>query len=173
MKKLDFPVLNQTYEWDCGPKALQAVLRYYGIDVRAEILIKYAKTDDKEGTLSSNMVNVLKRFKMKIEVKGMTIDDLIYYIDKKTPVIILLQAWGPKGVDYSNDFENGHWVIVIGYDKSRIIFEDPYSFKRTFLKKEELKKRWHSKENNKKILNYGIAVFGKKKYNPRKIIHMD
>jgi len=40
MKILDFPELRQTFNYDCGAKALQSVLAYYGIDIREEEIIK-------------------------------------------------------------------------------------------------------------------------------------
>jgi ABC-type bacteriocin/lantibiotic exporter with double-glycine peptidase domain len=174
VKQLKFPELRQTYEWDCGAKALQAVLTYYGIEIREELLMKYAKTNSKDGTSISKMQYVLKKFELKFDAKQMTIKDLKNYIDRKIPVIILLQAWNGKILNYTNDFHDGHWVVAIGYDANKIIFEDPYSFERTFLKSKELEERWHAKEKDNIILNFGIAVFGKKpKYNPNKIIHMD
>lgn len=174
MTLLKFPELRQTYEWDCWAKALQAVLTYYGIEIREELLIRYAKTNSKEGTSTRNMINTLKKLKLNVDGRSMTIKDLKEYIDKKIPVIILLQAWNGKHIDYTNDFHDGHWVVAIGYNKNKIIFEDPYSFERVFLIDDELEKRWHAKENWTKILNFGIAVFGKKEiYNPNKVIHMD
>lgn len=174
MKQLDFPELRQTYEWDCGAKALQSVLTYYGIEIREELLIKYAKTNSKEGTSIPKMQSTLKKFKLKFDAREMSIKDLKNYIDKKIPIIILLQAWHRKNMDYTNDYNDNHWVIAIGYDTNKILFEDPYSFERTFLKNKELEKRWHAKENGNKISNYGIAVFGKtQKYDSHKIIHMD
>lgn len=175
MKQLEFPELRQTYEWDCGAKSLQAVLKYYGVEISEELLIRYAKTNSREGTSIKKIQDVLKKFDLKFEAKEMTIDNLKDYIDREIPVIILLQAWkDSKEIQYKNDFNDGHWVVVIGYDFNKIIFEDPYSLQRTFLENKELEERWHAKEKNNKIFNYGIAVFGKKqKYNPDEIIHMD
>ncbi len=174
MKILDFPKLRQTFEYDCGAKALQSVLTYYGIEVAEELLIKLAKTNKKSGTSIKNMTSVLKKYNMQFDEKNMTIKDLKEYINKKIPVIILLQAWNNHTINYSNDFHDGHWVVVIGYGRTKLIFEDPYSFERTFLNNKELDERWHSKENGDKIFNYGIAVYGKKiKYNSKKIIHMN
>lgn len=174
MRLLDFPELRQAYEYDCGAKVLQAVLTYYGIEIREELLIKYAKTNSKEGTSRQGIINTLKKFHLKYDSKNMTITELRDYIDKKIPVIILLQAWNGKNVDYTESYSDGHWVIAVGYNRDKIFFEDPYSFKRTFLKNKELETRWHAQEEEEKILNYGIAVFGKKKtYNSKKIVHMD
>lgn len=175
MKQLDFPEIKQTYKWDCGADVLEAVLTYYGIEIREELLIDYAKTNCKTGTSKKDMLRTLEKFDLKYDARSMTIEDLKNYIDKNIPVVILLQVWNKKGViDYKNDFHDGHWVAAIGHNKDEIIFEDPYVLQRTFLKKEELEERWHDKEGDSKIYNFGIAVFGKKPaYNQKKLVHMN
>lgn len=174
MKILDFPNIRQTFDYDCGAKALQAVLAYYGIEIKEELLIKYAKTDPKKGTYIHEIVSTLDKFNLEHESKSMTIKDVKKYIDKNIPVLVLLQAWNGDKIDYKTDYKDGHWVIAIGYDDDKIYFEDPYSFERTFLENKEFETRWHGKEDNKKIVNHGIAVYGKtKSYSSEKIIHMD
>jgi ABC-type bacteriocin/lantibiotic exporter with double-glycine peptidase domain len=174
MPILNFPNLRQTFEYDCGPTALQAVLAYYGIKIREELLIKYAKTSKKDGTRRRGMINVLKKAGLKHIAQKMTVVDLRKFIDKKVPVLVLLQAWSLKKKDYSNSFSDGHWVVAIGYEKDRIIFEDPNSFSRTFLKDNELEARWHTKFVGETIFNFGLAVFGRAgKYDSNDIIHMD
>jgi uncharacterized protein YvpB len=136
-------------------------------------LIKEAKTKKKKGTSVVNMLETLKKHGLKTEARGMTFEDLKKYLKQEIPVILLLQAWSKKGVDYKNDYHDGHWVVAIGFDKNKIFFEDPYAFERTFLSKPKLKERWHAQEGRKKFLNLGIAVFGKKPvFNPKKIIKM-
>lgn len=174
MKTLDFPKLRQTYDYDCGAKALQSILVYYGIEISEHILIEHAKTNEEVGTLSKDILAVLKRYHLHYDQKPMNIEDLKDYIHRNIPVIILLQAWSDDPVDYKTNNEHGHWVIAIGYDKEKIIFEDPLSFRHTWLTFDELNERWHSEEGNKILKNYGIAVYGKEaKYDSKKIVHMD
>jgi len=173
MPTLTFPELRQTYEYDCGANALQSVLVYYGVERREEILIKQAKTKKKIGTLVKDMEKTLKKYGMNFDGKEMTIEDLKKCIDKKVPIIILLQAWSKKKTDYANSFACGHWVVVIGYEKNKIIFEDPYAFKRDCLTEQELCDRWHAKEGRKKITHFGLAVIGKKPvFDPKEIVRM-
>jgi len=175
MKLLKFPQVGQTYEYDCGPKALQAVLIYYGIEVREELLFKYTKTSAKYGTTINGILRGLDKYKLKYDAKNMNIKDLKSYIRKKIPVFILLQAWGSVEQDYyDTHYDSGHWAVVIGYKRNKIYFEDPYAFTRSFLSNKELKNRWHGKEGKKKIINYGIAAYGPKpQYSSKKTIHMD
>jgi ABC-type bacteriocin/lantibiotic exporter with double-glycine peptidase domain len=162
MKILDFPELRQAYEYDCGASALQSILAYYGIDIREELIMKYLKTNLRNGTSINNITKVLKKFNLKFESRKMTILEIKNYINKKIPVLILIKAW-----------DDDHWVVAIGYDKERIIFEDPYLLKRTFLKNEEFLKRWHTDEIDSKHPNHGIAVFGKElKLKKNDFIHM-
>ncbi len=173
MKTLDFPELIQTFEYDCWAKAIQAVLAYYGIEIFEEHIIKRAKTNPKDWTTTQWILKIFKKYWLKYDSQEMEIDNLKKYIDKRIPIIILLQAWNDKITDYTNNYKDWHRVVVIWYDNNKIYFEDPYAFKRTFLTYQELNKRRHSKENWQKIFNHWIAIYGKPTtFDSKKIIHM-
>ncbi len=175
MKILRFPSLRQTFEYDCGPTALQAVLLYYGTGVRKDEIIDLVGTDH-QGTPPYKMVRTLKKLGLKCKYGKMTIRELEKFLDKKIPVILLIQAWpyvDEKITDWGNEWRHGHYVIAIGHNKKYICFEDPFSFYRSNVTKEELLKRWHDIDSRtkKKYMNFGIAIYGKKpSYNPNKII---
>ncbi len=164
MKILPFPELRQAYDWDCGASAIQSILIYYGIDVRAGLIIKEAGTNHDHGTTPENMKAVFKSYKLKCTSGKITIDEIKDYINKKTPVILLLQAWTrQENVDWKNDWDDGHYVVAIGYDSKRIYFEDPYSLSRTYLSYDDLLLRWHHRDSNgKKYLNWGLVVTGQR-----------
>lgn len=175
MKVIDLPQVHQIYGYDCGSAALQAILMYYGVEVYERDLIKEVKTTRK-GTALKNILKTIKRYKLRYTAKPMTLKDLKKYIDKRIPVIIVLQAWtNKKQPDWENDWVDGHYVVAIGYKPDKILFEDPSSFKRTFLKYDELEKRWHDIGVDGKIyIHYGVAVYGRKpKIDKYKAIHMD
>ena len=174
MKLLNFPELRQTFEYDCGPNALQSVLFYYDIEMREEILMKKAKTEPIHGTYISSIIEIIKDVSLEYDSSEMNIEIISNYINKNIPIMLLLQAWNGKKINYENIYADGHWVVAIGYDSEKIYFEDPYSFKRTFLRYSELEARWHGEEYGKKIKKWGIAIFGKESnYNSETIIHMD
>ncbi len=56
----------------------------------------------------------------------MSIVQLIDHLRNNRPVILLMQAWSDPIVDYTNDFDDGHFVVAIGYDLNYIYFEDPW-----------------------------------------------
>lgn len=176
MNIIKLPHLFQTYNYDCGVKALQIVLAYYGIKKREDYLIKHTKTSQKEGTPIQGIISLIKKYGLKIISSEMTIKDLKYFIKLKIPVILVLQAWTKqKKINWQKDWNDGHYVVAIGYTNDRIIFKDPFSFELTYLRYKELEKRWHDVDaNGKKYIHHGIAVFGKPpRFKADKIIHMD
>lgn len=80
-----------------------------------------------------------------------------------------------KKINWEKELNYGHYAVAIGFTKDKIIFQDPSSFKRTYLLYEELSKRWHDVDTSgKRYFNHGIAIFGKKsKFNRDEIVHMD
>ena len=175
MKLLPFPDNIQTYDYDCGAKALQSVLIYYGIEVREDALMKIVHTT-KSGTNPQNIVAAAKKYKLEATASEMNIFDVKGCIDREIPVILALQAWTrKKKIDWINDWQDGHYVVAIGYDSDRIIFADPASVQRTYLSYDESKKRWHDVDNRgKKYDHLGIVIFGKKpKFKDDQLIHMD
>lgn len=174
MKILSFPEFRQTFEYDCGAKALQSVLVYYGVEIREELLMKKAGTN-KNGTPIDGIKKTAEEYGLKVEAGEMNIDQIKKYINKKIPVIILLQAWsGKKKNNYKKDWNDGHYVVAIGYDKNHLYFEDPYSVLRTYLSFKEINDRWHDETSrHKRLVHMGIAIYGKSGcYNLSKPIHM-
>lgn len=92
MKTIILPPLYQTYNYDCGTKALQSILVYYGIIVREDEIIQSTKTS-KEGTSIEGIIKTIKKYRLKYDSRQMTIEDLKDYIKKEIPIIIVLQAW--------------------------------------------------------------------------------
>lgn len=74
------------------------------------------------------------------------------YIDEGHPVIVLLQAWAERHMtlkDGRNDYGDGHYAVVIGDAKGVLLFEDPASFRRTWLKTYEFLARWHDLDSDR------------------------
>jgi len=175
MKLLNFPERRQTYNYDCWASAAQAVLHYYGIDIREDAVMKIAWTN-KEGTSIWWIEKLVGMYGLKSKTEYMTSANIKKYIDKEIPVIVVLQArTNKKHVDRKNDRTDGHYVVVIGYDKDKFYFEDPSSIYRTYLFFKEFKERRHDIDTDgKEYINYGIAIYGKKpEYSLHKDIHMD
>jgi predicted double-glycine peptidase len=165
-KILDFPSTRQSYDYSCGPGAVQAVLAYYGEDYRESQLIDLLKTDKDTGTYVKDIVKFLDSLGYITDVKqNMTKEELFSYIDKNIPVIVLIQAWGKEAdflKHYKETWTDGHFVVVIGYTEKDIVCSDPGLFKSGYIPIEEFIDRWHDyDEGETKTYRLGVAVYGK------------
>jgi len=162
-KVLYFPDILQNTSFSCGNSCVQAVMAYYGFEYTERKLIKTLRTSKKWGTKSEHMVNFFIGKKFKVKSGNFSIEELKKCIKKEIPVIILIQAWGPKEIDYTRTNQFGHYVVVSGYNKRGLIIEDPAIFGRGFISYSQLKKRWHA-DDEEKVYNWGLAVWGKRRY---------
>jgi len=163
---LEFPELRQTFHYDCGASALQSILIYYGYNVREDKIMRLAGTTDEYGTPIEGIEKVAKSYGLNvIQKSGLTINDVIGYIEQGYPVLMPIQAWSDEPMDYSTLWDEGHWVIAIGYDHEKIYFEDPSSVVRATIMFNELNLRWHDiKVDGTKLEHFAMIIQGEPKY---------
>jgi predicted double-glycine peptidase len=176
---IELPTGRQTFDFDCGAKALQIVLAYYGIDIAEGDLMKELSCDTR-GTPVQNMISVAETQGFKVMSKdGFSLEEVKRFVDEKRPVIVLVQAWAERYMtleDWKTDDDDGHYVIVIGHLDGIIVFEDPSSFHRTWLTEEEFMARWHDVDSktNHRLEHFGMVLLGKDPMPPQKTLeHMD
>jgi hypothetical protein len=156
---LAVPDVRQDTDYSCGASALQAVLAYWGVDVRESALVKALRSDPKNGTRPEEIIRVARNYGLRAEMREeISIADLRQAWQNEIPVIVDIQAWpdNPKTKPiWENDWEDGHYVVVIGIDDRNIYVEDPSLLgSRGVISQVEFLKRWHDYE-------------GEPPYNPR------
>jgi len=174
---IDLPIGRQTFDFDCGAKALQIVMAYYGIDVREDELLGELKCDA-GGVPVQNMISVAEKRGFNVVAKcGVSLERVKQYVDENHPVIVLAQAWAERYMtleDWKEDNDDGHYVIVIGHHGYVIVFEDPASFRRTWMTEEEFVVRWHDVDprTQEKFDHFAMVLLGKQP--AKKVLeHMD
>ena len=166
----DFPEARQATNFTCGAACVQAVLYYYGTEKREDELVKILQVrpppEESAGVKPAVIIDFFEKEGFQIKNGEMTLEVVKSFIDQKIPVILNIQAWNEKykteDVDYSG-YNDGHYVVAIGYTDSYMIFEDPSILtNRGILTFNDLEKRWHDKDIDNVIYDHhGIAVFGK------------
>jgi parallel beta-helix repeat protein len=130
---LNIPYHHQIKSYYCGPAALEEVFHYYGPDI-PQIEIADAARTAPDGTYTPDMVRAAHFSNLStsvgrespinytgyttrtlgyaaLECGRMTVDELKSVIAAGYPVIVLT-TW--------------HFRVAVGYDSTRIIFQDPY-----------------------------------------------
>ncbi|MBN1538744.1 MAG: N-formylglutamate amidohydrolase [Candidatus Thermoplasmatota archaeon] len=177
-KVLDLPITRQTYDFDCGAKSLQTLLAYYGIDIREDSLMKELSISKIDGSSIDSIISLAESKGFTVEAREkMTIEDIKESIDEEHPVLVLLQAWADRkltSAQWRRNLDDGHYVLVIGYGKDKLVFEDPSTFHRTWLHNREFMDRWHDRDprGNRIISRFGMILLGREPIG-HSIVHMD
>ena len=162
--EIDLPNDRQFSYWDCGDAVVVSALARFGIEPNPESLIVDLGSTVDWGTEPESIKFVLESYGLTVDLKQMTIDDVRKYIDNNIPVILDIQAWhfeDGKEYDYSNEWNDGHYVTAYGYTENTIKLKDPSSLVNRELSFEELQKRWHDVDRQgNKLYNIGIAYSG-------------
>jgi len=159
----DFPFVRQNTDWTCGPVAVKAVLRYFGINKSEIRLVDELGCTTEHGTDFDKVVLYLKSKGFKVTARKTTLTTMKSFVRRNIPCLVCIQAWNDNpNMDYTNAWEDGHFIVVIGYDNKNIIYEDPSIHKngaRGILPNKEFLKRWHDIDSRRKpYVHYMIAV---------------
>ena len=153
VKVLNLPDVRQATGYTCGASSLQAVLFYYGYEYPEGVLAAYASSNEWSGTSPDCFEQAIEKVNAEcssnftVQVKqGSTISDIEALIDQETPVIVDIQAWKDSDdtTAWTDTWENGHYVVVIGYDSDNLYLEDPLLINSIgVIPQDEFVDRWH------------------------------
>lgn len=184
---LRLPLVRQSTDYTCGVACVQSILRYagYDFDIREDKLAETLRADPQDGTGYHKIVEYLNSVRYHAEEEGsniaregvrvfnaearenISIEQLTAFINDGKPVICSLQAWGNPGEtgDYSDVWDEGHYVIAIGYDDNNIIFMDPSTMGAyTYIPRQEFLARWHDEDSASRLNRFGIIVTVREDY---------
>ncbi|HEY9731004.1 MAG TPA: C39 family peptidase [Drouetiella sp.] len=158
---LKVPLMRQATDYTCGVAALQAVLAYYGQDIRENVLAKILKANHKNGTRYKNIAEYAKAHGVPVVIhRDMTIKQLEQSIRDGHPVLCLIQAWADprKHFDYADDWNDGHYVVAVGFDNKQVFFMDPSTAGHyTYIPLSDFEKRWHDVDGAEKLNHFGMT----------------
>ena len=134
----------------CGPASLKMVLWAYGINKSENYLAKLTKSSRAKGCSEENIVKAAKRFDFKGYVKqNSSIKEVEQLVKKGIPVI----------VDWFSPEEAGHYSVVVGFHKNKIILADPHFGKITSNDIKWFEERWFDVVDSKLISREIIVIY--------------
>ena len=148
---LPVPDVRQSTPYSCGASALQAVLAYYGIELREDELQRRLGTTPEQGTHPDRILALARElgFAPRLQ-ENTTLEQLQQELLQGRPVILMLQAWrdpDEQQLSWSDTWESGHYVVVIGIDEQQLVFEDPSLLgSRGSIPRRQFLQRWHDYE---------------------------
>jgi predicted double-glycine peptidase len=163
-RELALPDVRQATDYTCGAAALQSILAYFGEESREDRLAQELGATPEAGVPPQALLRVARAHGLIAELReNLSLSDLARAVDQGTPVLIALQAWPDKPRhSFANEWEQGHYVVVVSVERERLIFEDPSLLgSRGVLSLRDFEDRWHDTDGKKRYVRMGIFFSGK------------
>ena len=134
----------------CGPASLKMILGYFGIIKSENELSRLTNCTQEWGVEAEVLIRVAKSMGFQGEIHdNARFNDIKTWVHKrKIPII----------VDWFSPEEAGHYSVVVGFDKDKIILADPHFGELKKHKIEWFKERWFDIVNDKLILREIIVI---------------
>jgi len=160
---------RQITEYSCGASALQAVLSYWGRDLDETEIMKLIGTSADVGTYPENIVRGVRALGLEAEARdNLTLDEVQRF---GHPMIALGQVWRSQRSSTprpEDDWDNGHYIVVLGVDDEYVYFQDPYlRMGKAFVSRKTFERHWHQimggdAAGNPKLMHLGIFIRGER-----------
>jgi len=168
-----FPILTvtrQSTEYSCGAAALQAILSHWGKDLDEKELMTLLHTSPETGTYVGDIVRVARILGLKAELhENVTLPELHAALERGESVIVCTQAWRSRedsDRSVQEDWEDGHYVVVLGMDKKYVYYQDPFIKRgKGFVTHKKFDESWHNVRGKttsdmKKQVHLGVFISG-------------
>lgn len=148
------PIAAQQTDYSCGAAVMVSLLEYWKGYRPNEKDLYAVMNMAEESTHPQGLVKGALAFGLSADLRtGMEIDDLTLELKNGSTVILDIQAWvdtsvPPSRYDWPNEWESGHYVILVAMSAKNAYFMDPYqpNGRYGFIPLAELKSRWRDYE---------------------------
>jgi predicted double-glycine peptidase len=164
---------RQITEYSCGASALQAVLHYWGLDLDETQLMRIIGTSEDVGTYPENIERGVRALGLQAETReNLTLDEVQRFTAEVGPMIALGQVWRSMksaNVAPEEEWDNGHYIVVLGVDDEHVYFQDPYlTMGKMVIARHVFERQWHQimggvQAGNPRLMHVGIMIRGAKR----------
>jgi predicted double-glycine peptidase len=165
--KIRLSHVQQMDDYSCGAAAFMAIAVKRGVGPeRLEEFKKKLRTNPKFGTYFADIENFANELGFRATTEtGMRLRRLKKLLDKKIPVILVIQAYATVAHNYVDKTRNdqGHYVVAVGYDENGYFYFIDPSIPGLigYLHRSQLKQRWRDDQGRGKPEVYhrlGIVI---------------
>lgn len=148
--KLKIPFYKQDTDHTCGPASLQMVFSFFGYFKSEKKLSLEVRANHKDGTKHDAMIEIARKEGFYCYVNNdSSWDEIKRFITEGLPAIIHF-------AEPQTDEE--HYAVVIGFEKSEIILNDPWNGKNFKMKKKEFLPRWRGSQGNRQYKKWIMII---------------
>lgn len=129
--QVEAPIVGQAENFSCGSAALFSCLLYWlgdatPVEEESELWGALA-IDPETGAEPEAIAKVAQDLGLDaVPVLDLTLDDLRECLDGGMTAILCIQAWKDRDVRYLVDYDDGHYVVLVGMDEENAWVMDPW-----------------------------------------------
>jgi predicted double-glycine peptidase len=159
---IHIPITRQATNYTCGAAAVGSILHWLDpqLDFSEDHLAAEMKSHRVHGTSIANIERYVRRLGLVVDWRnGWTMDSLEQSVKAGIPVLVLIQAYRESDeVDWSTDWDDGHFVVVNGLDERNVYMMDPSQRGNyTFIPRAEFLARWHDQDLFSRHYQFGMT----------------
>lgn len=162
-KFIRVPHARQATNYTCGISCVQSIMHYYGDEFREDILERAMNTNKQSGVDQKEIVEFARSRGYFAETYlEFPFERILEEVDKGHPIILCIQAWADweDGKTWSERWDDGHYVVCVGYDDDNMYFMDPSSLGAyTYIPREEFKLRFHDGYEDLKEVGMTVLMY--------------
>jgi ABC-type bacteriocin/lantibiotic exporter with double-glycine peptidase domain len=117
----------------CGPASLKIVLDFYGLRKSEKALAELSGASRERGVSGRSLVSTARKLGFDAHMKTNSTLKELEELTRETPVI----------VDWLHPSEEGHYSVVVGVTKGKVVMVDPYEGNIVKMSRREFDKRWY------------------------------
>ena len=150
MKNIKVPLLKQG-KMECGPTSLRMVLKYFNKTLSQKDIINKIGGLKKFGVRTIDLADFARNLGFdvycysnnekfshgKADIKKPNKSEILKFLRKDLPVIISVKSYILFNKEKS---KNGHFIVVIGYEKGKFNYNDPSDGKQKEINEDKLMK---------------------------------
>lgn len=115
---------------DCGPACTTMWLHYYGL-TNLTVDDCSSRTGLARGyryTMPAHLMNIMRYYGHETYWRDkLDLEDLVDQIKDGEPCILLVEYDQlPIALRYDKSYQYGHWILIVGYNNSEMVYHDPY-----------------------------------------------
>ena len=140
----------------CGPTALKMIAAYYGRDITEKEVLEIVGGLKKYGVATIKLAEAARKLGFKTEsysfsekhakghakIKKPDTEDILKFLKKKIPVILLVRSFILFGQKKNND---GHFIVITGHKNGKFEYNDPKDGKAHTISADELRFAWFNR----------------------------
>ena len=150
--QLKVPFFSQCKDHTCGAACLKMVMAFWGVKRSETLLARDTRATKAVGATHQGMISAARKQGFSVHTREhSSLHDLRRFLNQGLATIVHF-------IEPSDNETAGHYAVVTGMTREKIIFNDPWNGSRFSLRHKNFKKRWYASQGRYRYRRWLIVL---------------